>query len=176
MNTELKQFSRSDFKKLISWIRNPDELFLWSATTFTFPLDEIQLEKHYQGAQEPNTNRLIFKAIDSKTREHVGHIELTRVDREKRKASIAFVLVNPDKRGLGYGKGIMQNILEECFHQMKITKIDLFVFDFNTKAVNCYKKMGFEIEQVIDNMIKLNGEFKTLYLMGLSYEKWLAEK
>ena len=46
MNTELHPFSRSDFKELISWIRDPEELFIWSATTFTFPLDENQLERH----------------------------------------------------------------------------------------------------------------------------------
>src|SRR5512133_260430 len=129
MSIELHPFSRSDFKELISWIRTPDELFIWSATTFTFPLDENQLEKHYQEAQESNT-RFMYTVIDSATEEHIGHIELTRIDREKEKASIAYVLVNSERRGLGYGKAVMQSILNECFARMKILKVDLFVFEY----------------------------------------------
>ena len=173
MNVELHPFSRNDFPELISWIRNPEELFIWSATTFTFPLDEDQLEKHYQEAQESNT-RLMYTAVDSQTSQHIGHIELTRIDREKRKVSIAYVLVDPAKRGHGYGSGIMQSILYECFRQMKLAKVDLFVFEFNTVAIHCYQKAGFEIEEIIDDRIKLNDKFVTLYLMGLNDKKWAA--
>jgi len=89
MNIELRPFSRSDFKELISWIRNPDELFIWSATTFTFPLDEIQLEKHFQDAQESDT-RIAYTIVYSTTKEYIGHIELTRIDTEKKQALLMF--------------------------------------------------------------------------------------
>jgi RimJ/RimL family protein N-acetyltransferase len=82
-NIELHPFSRSDFKELISWIRTPDELFLWSADTFTFPLDENQLEIHFQKAQGSNT-RLMYTAVDSLRKEHIGHIELTRIGRKEK--------------------------------------------------------------------------------------------
>jgi RimJ/RimL family protein N-acetyltransferase len=166
MKTELQPFTKADYKNLISWIRNPDELFVWSATSFTFPLDEIQLDRHCLEVDAPGANRLIFKVIDHKTKEHIGHVELTRMDMERRKASIAFILVDPGKRGLGYGKGVMENIFQECFQKMGMKKLDLFVFDFNTRAVDLYKKMGFEIEQVMDKSIRWEGEYKTLYLMG----------
>jgi RimJ/RimL family protein N-acetyltransferase len=170
---ELHPFSRSDFKELISWVRTPEEVFLWSATTFTFPLDKNQLEKHYEEAQKTNT-RLMYTAVDGRTKEHIGHIELTRIDQEKRKASIAYVLVDPAKRGLGYGEGLVQSILLECFQRMKIVKVDLFVFEFNRVAIHCYQKAGFEIEEVIEDRIKLRENFVILYLMGLSYRKWMA--
>jgi RimJ/RimL family protein N-acetyltransferase len=174
MNTELVPFSRSDFKALISWVRNPDELFIWSADAFTFPLDEIQLERHYQDAQGPRSSRMLFTALDGQTRQPVGHIGLIRIDRAARKASLAFVLVDPGKRGRGYGKGIVQAILQEGFSNLKLAKMDLFVFDYNTTAISCYQKLGFETEKVVDDLIKRDEEFKRLYLMGLSLEKWLA--
>ena len=126
-NMELHPFSRNDFSELISWVRTPEEVFLWSATTFQFPLDEDQLERHLQEAQSSQT-RLIYTAVDSQTREQIGHIELTRIDRENKKTSIAYVLVNPNKRGQGYGKGMMESILSECFLRMDMSKVDLFVF------------------------------------------------
>jgi RimJ/RimL family protein N-acetyltransferase len=172
---ELHPFSRNDFKELISWVRTPDELFIWSATTFTFPLDEKQLERHYQDAQGSNP-RLMYTLVEHRTGEHVGHIELTRIDPEKRKTSIAHVLVDPAKRGRGYGEALIQSMLNECFLIMKMSKVDLFVFEFNPVAIHCYQKAGFEIEEVIGDRIKLRDNFVILYLMGLSYEKWNASK
>jgi RimJ/RimL family protein N-acetyltransferase len=84
--------------------------------------------------------------VDSQTEEHTGHIELIRIDRKKRKASIAYVLVDPAKRGLGYGSAMLQTILDQCFHRMKMLKVDLFVFESNLVAIHCYQKAGFEIE------------------------------
>jgi RimJ/RimL family protein N-acetyltransferase len=172
-NIELHPFSRNDFKELISWVRTPEELFIWSATTFTFPLDEIQLERHFQEAQKSKL-RLMYTAADSLTKEHIGHIELTRIDQENRKASIAYVLVDPSKRGLGYGNALMACILHECFQRMMLLKVDLFVFEFNPVAIHCYQKAGFEIEEVITDRVKFKENFARLYLMQLSSETWMA--
>ena len=173
VNLELHPFSQSDFKELISWVRTPKELFLWSATTFKFPLDEDQLERHFQEAHSSNP-RLMYTAVDSLTKEHIGHIELTRIDHENKKASIAYVLVDPAKRGLGYGDRLVQSILGECFHRMKMLKVDLFVFEFNPVAIHCYEKAGFEIEEIVKDRIQWNENFVTLYLMGLEYQKWIT--
>jgi RimJ/RimL family protein N-acetyltransferase len=171
-NLELRSFSQKDFKELISWIRNPEELFIWSATTFTFPLDENQLERHFQEAQTAKP-RLMYTAQDGQTKEHVGHIELTRIDQENKKISIAYVLINPSKRGDGYGKALMKSILNECFDEMKMRKVDLFVFESNTVAIHIYQKMGFEFAELIKDRIQRNGEYAPLYLMELDFEKWI---
>jgi RimJ/RimL family protein N-acetyltransferase len=69
------------------------------------PLDESQLEGHYQQAQGSNS-RIMFTALDRETKDQIGHIELTRIDRENRKASIAYVLVDPKKKEVvGMEKG-----------------------------------------------------------------------
>jgi RimJ/RimL family protein N-acetyltransferase len=150
-------------------------LFIWSATTFTFPLDEKQLERHFQEARTSNP-RLMYTVVDRESKEHIGHIELTRIDHENKKVSIAYVLVDPSKRGRGYGNALMQSILNECFQSMKMLKVDLFVFEFNPVAIHCYQKAGFAIEEVNGDRIKFRDNFVTLYLMGLSYEKWNALK
>jgi RimJ/RimL family protein N-acetyltransferase len=175
MNIELQPFSRDDFKELISWIRDPDELFIWSATTFSFPLDENQLERHYAEAQRSNT-RIMYAVVDSLTKQHVGHIELTRIDRETRKASIAYVLIDPEKRGHGYGKGMMESVLEECFLRMEMSRVDLFVFESNMAAIHLYQRMRFEIVELIQGRIQRNGKNAPLYLMNLNYEKWTHAK
>ena len=174
-NIELHPFLKKDFKELISWVRTPEELFIWSATTFTFPLDESQPERHFQEAQTSKP-RFMYTAVDHQTKEHIGHIELTRIDQENRKASIAHVLVDPGKRGLGYGNTLMKSILNECFDSRKMAKVDLFVFESNSAAINLYQRLGFEIVELIKDRIQRNGIFAPLYLMELNREKWLHSK
>jgi len=70
----------------------------------------------------------------------------------------------------------MQSILRECFESMKLAKVDLFVFEYNTVAINLYRKIGFETEEIIANRIQLNGKFVPLYLMGLTYDQWITFK
>lgn len=172
---ELTPFQEDDYRKLVSWIRSPEELFLWSADTFTYPLDETQLEAHRQKLKESDT-RLMYSAVERKTGDLVGHIELARIDRETRKASIAYVLVDPDKRGLGFGKAMLHEMLDHCFDGMKLSRVDLFVFEYNTVAIRCYQSLGFEIEDVIYDRVKFNGGFVPLCLMGISFERWNASK
>ncbi len=174
-DVELISFARNDFKELISWIRTPEELFIWSATTFTFPLEENQLERHFQEAQTSKP-RLMYTVVDDQTGVHVGHIELTRIDPENRKVSIAYVLVDPAKRGLGYGNALIQSILRECFDRMEMRKVDLFVFESNPVAISLYQSLGFEIVELIQDRIQRNGKNAPLYLMELNYEKWIQAK
>jgi RimJ/RimL family protein N-acetyltransferase len=96
----------------------------------------------------------MYTAVDSQTQEYIGHIELTGIDQENRKASIAYVLMDPAKRGLGYLDGLAQSIMAECFQRMKMLKVGLFVFTFNPVAIHCYQKAGFEIAEVIEDQIK----------------------
>jgi RimJ/RimL family protein N-acetyltransferase len=101
---------------------------------------------------------------------------LTRIDQANRKASIAYVLVDPAKRGYGYGKGMMESVLNECFLPMKMSKVDLFVFESNMVAINLYQRMGFETVELIKDRIQRDGKFVPLYLMEINYEKWTPLK
>jgi RimJ/RimL family protein N-acetyltransferase len=118
----------------------------------------------------------MYTAVDNRTKESIGHIELARIDQGNRKASIAYVLVDPAKRGLGYGNGLIQSILAESFQRMKMLKVDLFVFESNMVAISLSQKMGFETVELIKDRIQRDGKFVPLYLMEIDYEKWTSIK
>ena len=48
----------------------------------------------------------------------------------------------------------------------KITKIDLRVREDNKKAINLYKKIGFEVEGLIKRAVLINHQYYNLHLMG----------
>ena len=60
---------------------------------------------------------------------------------------IANIAVRADMRGQGYGRLLMQNLLELAKHE-GVKRITLEVKDTNERAVNLYKSLGFTVEGV----------------------------
>ena len=61
---------------------------------------------------------------------------------------INYLAVSPDHRQKGYGRIIMQ----EVERQLKIIgcpKINLQIRESNTRAINFYKKLGYDIDEVL---------------------------
>ncbi len=167
MTILLRSFTQDDFGSIIAWIETPEEMLAWSATNFTFPLDELQLEKHLDRILTEDSNRLAFQAIDIENNESIGHIELVRINRIANKVSLAFFLIAPHKRRQGLGEKTIVATVSYCFNLLDLKKVDLFVLTDNHPAIKCYQKVGFTIDETIDNKLIINGENKELYLMSL---------
>src|SRR5215207_3938404 len=100
-------FTSSDIDRLLGWIRSPEELMLWTASSFGFPLTREHIEGHLRDSAE----RRIFKAVKEEREEAVGHIELGAIDPRNRSLRIGRVLVDPDRRGQGLGVAMMRAAL-----------------------------------------------------------------
>ncbi len=133
---KLEPFKQFDFKQLINWIDSEDFLIQWSGNAFTYPLNEQQLEKYIE-----SENTLAFKVIDEETQEVVGHISLGKIDNINKSARIGKVLVGDTKmRGRSMGKHMMKAVLHIAFEELKLHRVTLGVYDFNTSAISCYEK------------------------------------
>ena len=132
---KLESFQKSDFKQLINWINSEEFLIQWSGNAFTFPLDEQQLE-YIESA-----NTLAFKVVDEETSDVIGHISLGQIDNINKSARIGKVLVgNTKMRGRSIGKHMMKAVLHIAFDELKLHRVTLGVYDFNTSAISCYEK------------------------------------
>lgn len=142
---KLESFKKSDFKQLINWINSEEFLIQWSGNAFTFPLDEQQLEKYIE-----STNTLAFKVVDEETSDVIGHISLGQIDNINKSARIGKVLVgNTKMRGRSIGKHMMKAVLHIAFDELKLHRVTLGVYDFNTSAISCYEKIGFVKEGLL---------------------------
>lgn len=55
-----------------------------------------------------------------------------------------FVIVNPEKRGQGYGKNMLKLGIKYAKEIFAADKVSLGVFENNESAYYCYKAIGFE--------------------------------
>ena len=171
---KLAYFSPDDFQQLIDWIPNAAFALQWGGPTFTYPITVEQLENYLEGANVPNASTYIFKVIDDVTNEVIGHVSLGNVDRKNDSARVGKVLVgSANSRGKGYGTQLMQAVLTFAFEQLKLHKVTLGVFDFNTSAIKCYEKVGFQREGFLRDARKNGDEYWNLIEMGILYDEWV---
>ncbi|MEN1936181.1 GNAT family protein [Paenibacillus sp. 102] len=170
---ELKYFERSDFKQLIDWIDSEKFLLQWGGPVFSYPLQEKQLEKYIENANDENANTFVYKVIDKETRKVIGHISLGKIDRVNKSARIGKVLVgDTSMRGKSVGKKMMEEVLKVAFEQLDLYRVSLGVFDFNASAIVCYERVGFAKERLLKDARKIGDEYWNLWEMRILKHEW----
>ncbi|MBM6618069.1 GNAT family N-acetyltransferase [Bacillus suaedaesalsae] len=174
---ELKYFERSDFKQLINWIHSPAFLLQWGGPGFTYPLNDTQLEKYIENANNENSENRVYKVIDNETGETIGHISLNKIDRKNKSARVGKVLVgDKNTRGKGIGQQMINEILKIAFNELQLHRVSLGVFDFNTSAITCYENAGFIKEGLLRDSRKYGDEYWSLWEMSILENEWFETK
>ncbi|MGW6193108.1 GNAT family N-acetyltransferase [Bacillus cereus] len=170
---KLKQFTRNDFKQLINWIDSEEFLIQWSGNAFTYPLNEQQLDSYIESANYENVNILAFKAVDEETKKVIGHISLGQIDYVNKSARIGKVLVgDTNMRGHSIGKQMMKAVLSIAFNELKLHRVTLGVFDFNSSAISCYENIGFVKEGLLRESKKVGETYWNLWEMSMLEYEW----
>lgn len=172
----LEYFTKDDFEQLIGWVDNEHLLYNWTGAMFHFPLTADKLQWYIDGTNDPQTSdALVYKAVDSKTGEAVGHISLGGISRKNRAARISRVLVGSNtQRGRGICQAMIQAVLRIGFQDLRLHRISLGVYDFNHAAIRCYEKCGFVTEGTSRDVFKYNDEYWSLVEMGILEDEWKA--
>ncbi|MFL6264280.1 MAG: GNAT family N-acetyltransferase [Thermoanaerobaculia bacterium] len=144
---ELIPFTEADIEPLLGWIRSHEELLLWTASSFGYPLTREHIQQHLRDSAARG-DRLIFKAVDSESGETIGHVELGAIDARNRSARVGRVLLAPAARGRGLGTAMMRATLAYAFDVLQVHRAELGVFDVNPRALACYERAGFRREGV----------------------------
>ena len=130
-----RQYKARDAKTVTGWVKDKTSLFLWSADRFRdFPLlpevfDGIYYDKSLMGYIAEDDGNMI------------GHLFMQ--DLGDGILKFGLIIVDPDKRGFGYGKKMLISALAFAKEKYCPTKVRLYAFDTNEAAYNCYKSLGF---------------------------------
>ncbi|WP_026558907.1 GNAT family protein [Bacillus sp. J37] len=170
---ELQDFNRRQIPQLISWIETPEFLLQWAGPTFRFPLTEQQIEKYIENANSDRSTSFVYSVLLKETREVIGHIALTNIDREHKSARVGKVLIGDQRvRGKGIGYLMMKEVLKIAFEQLDLHRVSLGVFDFNTSAIVCYEKAGFKKEGLLRECRKIGNQYWSLWEMSILAHEW----
>jgi len=87
---------------------------------------------------------------------------------------ISIGIGEPDYWGKGYGTDAMRLALRYAFTELNLHRVSLFVFAFNTRAIQSYYKAGFKLEGRMRGAMLRGGERHDIVAMGILREEWEA--
>lgn len=147
----LQPFDIHDAPELIANIKDKRSLLQFAGPMYSFPLTADQLEIDLS-----DENRTLFKIIDGENQNTIGHAQIFL--KEKTFLLGRILIWDENNRGKGYGKKVMQELLKYGFSNFNRELAELNVYDWNTGAIECYKKVGFSIDPEVKNEAKIDNE------------------
>ncbi len=139
----LRDYKEEDGAIIAGWLRSEEELYRWSADRFNkYPLSGNDINENY--ARQIETGRFFPLTAVDENGDAVGHF-IIRYPRDDDDSSVrfGFIIVNPLRRGKGYGKEMLLLGIAYVREHFLASRIDLGVFDHNEAAKHCYEAVGF---------------------------------
>lgn len=135
----IRKYLAEDFEILQSWVISKDLLLQFAGTDFEYPLSKDALSSY----QQANPDRSFYLGID---RDSLPYAFGEIIPQNNNVPRLARILIGEHRnRGLGMGQLFIRDLIEECVKTYDCPAVELYVWDQNHAAINCYTKVGFEL-------------------------------
>ncbi len=154
----IRPYKTTDVNTILSWFQDEKSFYQCTAGVLgNYPI--TQNEFRFVESLMP------FTAFDETG--VVGFFTLRNPNESLDELRFGFVIVNPDKRGKGYGKEMLRLGLKFVFEIYGAKRATLGVFENNLPAYYCYKAVGFDdvVLDTTETYCILGEEWKSKELM-----------
>ncbi len=118
----------------------------------------------------------IFSIIRKEDDKLIGNIGISNIDYIDRTATIGIFIGEDSNQNKGYGSDAIRALLNYGFGVLNLNNIDLKVFDFNERAINCYKKVGFKEYGRRHKAYYVNNEYHDVISMEILKDDFYNKK
>jgi RimJ/RimL family protein N-acetyltransferase len=101
-----------------------------------------------------------------------GESVLNEINWQYRCANFRIALFDQKYFGKGLGSEALNLTLRFGFEKLALNKIELEVFGFNDRAIRTYKKVGFRIDEIEENVALLDGRLGSILKMSLTKQQY----
>lgn len=105
----------------------------------------------------------------------IGSISIMEINYTHRIGTLGIFIGDPEYRSKGYGAEAINLILEFAFRYMNLKNINLSVYDYNERAIKCYKKVGFKEYGRRRKSIFMNGKYYDRIFMDILDEEFTGD-
>jgi [ribosomal protein S5]-alanine N-acetyltransferase len=103
----------------------------------------------------------------------IGTTRLSGIDFEKQNAGFSIGIFDSTVWNKGLGAEATLLALKGAFEVAGLSRVELFVLEFNMRAIACYTKCGFSKEGIIEDSVFLDGKWHREIKMGISKDVYL---
>lgn len=112
----------------------------------------------------------IYGIILAETNQIIGNIGIESIAHTHRRAEVGLFIGDEKYRNKGYGAEALRLACKYAFDKLNLHSLYLNVFDFNERAIACYKKVGFKEAGRLREAYFVNGKYNDVITMDLLRE------
>ena len=146
----LRKFQLTDMPVFLAAIDSAKMLMQFAGPAYVFPLTAEQVLVDLQA-----DDVRVFSMVTVRD-EVVGHAQMQIFSDSVLLRRI--LIWEASWRGQGWGKKMVQQLLDVAFAMPEVQQIRLNVFDWNTSAIRCYQSLGFVLSAGPAKTVKVAGE------------------
>ncbi len=106
----------------------------------------------------------------------IGETVINEIDNQTKSANFRIGIFQSSEQGKGIGTWAVEVTRDFAFEILKLHRLSLDVFSFNTRAEKCYLKAGFKREGVLRDAVLNGKEYADDILMSILENEWLELK
>lgn len=163
----LRPLGSQDTDALWEDVQDPEGRRL-TGTHRSFTYEEIAA---YCTSRASQTDRMTFAICDPSIQGYLGEVVLMDYDEPNRSASLRIGLA-PTARGCGLGTETLRLVLAHAFGPLGLHRVSLEVYDFNSRAIRAYEKVGFRHEGRMRDALWWDGIPHAALLMAVLATEW----
>jgi RimJ/RimL family protein N-acetyltransferase len=142
----------------------------WAGPIFEWPMTQKQFREHLRAVKTKPATLYSFGLYRDSIL--IGYCELSHYNRKSQSANLSRVIISPRHRNKGFAQTMIACVLRFGFQELGLNRIGLGVFDFNIRAIKCYKSMGFKLEGTLRESAKVGNSFWTCHMMSILRKEW----
>ena len=131
-------------------------------------MDEVKRRFH-QYRTDPTSGLFIICTLGGQA---IGMLGFDRMYRDIGTCRLFIGIGAKEYWGQGYGSDAMRLVLQYFFRDVQLSKVQLSVYDFNTRAMASYRKCGFEVDAVRRNIAYVHGEWCDSIEMAITSQQF----
>lgn len=142
MNLILRHAEMADLSTVLKWVPDEKACLMWAGPQVRYPTNMESAWKDMETTEE-NTFCLVTNKGDV-----VGLGQ--GLSRDTNVVHLARIIVDPDKRGRGYGRELCLRLMEVSEKQRPVRRFTLNVYETNKTTISLYRSLGFTEHQQQD--------------------------
>lgn len=163
--TIMRSLQRSDLRLCLCWLKDPEiNKFL----TQNFKDLTNEQESQWLEFIHNSNNDIVFAILTKKGKIYIGNCALHKINWEDKTCEFGILIGNKLYWNKGYGFDAIKSTVFFAFNDLKLSKILLYVYEYNHRAIKVYSKCGFKLKKILKKEHLYNKKYWDTYLMELS--------
>jgi RimJ/RimL family protein N-acetyltransferase len=163
--TIMRSLQRSDLRLSLCWLKDP-EINKFLTQNFENLTDEQ--ESQWLEFIHSSNKDIVFAILTKKGKIYIGNCGLHEINWEDKTCEFGILIGNKLYWNKGYGSDAIKSAVLFAVNDLKLSKILLYVYEYNQRAIRVYNKCGFKIKKILKKEHEYNKKYWDTYLMEFS--------